>query len=105
MYLMRRNELDTGIDVKSADGKVHGLSQTAAKEAITQVAYTRAALPAPLLIIPPIIMASLDGTSLFRRLPVIRMPVEAFVCAMSFVFGLPFALSMFSQVNLSYSPR
>ena len=37
MLLMRRMELETGIYVKSADGKVHGLSQAAAEEAIVQV--------------------------------------------------------------------
>lgn len=37
MLLMRRMELETGIFVKSADGKVHGLSQEAAREAIFQV--------------------------------------------------------------------
>ena len=37
MLLMRRMELETGIYVRSADGKIHGLSQAAAKEAIFQV--------------------------------------------------------------------
>eukprot|EP00047_Mylnosiga_fluctuans_P022097 m.113533 g.113533 ORF g.113533 m.113533 type:complete len:328 (-) comp9137_c0_seq1:84-1067(-) len=97
MLLMRQNELDTGIFVKDKEGTVHGLSQAAAKEAITQTAFTRAVLPAPILIIPPIAMMLIARTGLLARLPVLRLPVEAAVCALSFIFGLPFAISLFPQ--------
>lgn len=97
MLLMRRMELETGIYVKSADGTVHGLSQAAAHEAIFQTAITRVVLPAPLLITPPIVMMGLQRTGLFAALPALRLPVEAVVCAAVFIFGLPFAISLFPQ--------
>jgi tricarboxylate carrier len=97
MLLMRRTELKSGIVVKSADGTEYGPSQKAASLAIYQTLITRVVLPAPLLLIPPITMMALDKTPIFRALPRARMPVEALVCVLAFVFGLPFAIAVFPQ--------
>lgn len=97
MLLMRRSELKNGIDVKDHEGRVVGVSQEAAKRAIFQTMLTRVVLPAPLLLVPPIAMMALGRTPLFRRFPRLRMPVEATVCVFAFVFGLPFAISLFPQ--------
>lgn len=69
----------------------------AAKEALTQMAFTRAFLPAPLLIIPPMVMMVLGRTSLLRRYPRLHLPVETLVCVGAFVFGLPLSLALFPQ--------
>ena len=60
VILMRRHELNEGIDVVNKKGEVVGTSKLAAKKALTGMAITRAALPIPLLTIPPIIMTMLE---------------------------------------------
>lgn len=97
MFFMRRSELSSGIDIKDATGQVHGKSPIAAKEAMKQTLVTRLVLPAPLLLVPPTVIIALEKTPLFTRFPKLRLPVEASVCTLAFVFGLPFALSLFPQ--------
>ena len=97
MLLMRRSELKNGIDVFDKDGARLGVSQAAAKQAIFQTMLTRVVLPAPLLLLPPVAMMGLGRTGLFKRYPRLRMPLEATVCVLAFVFGLPFAISLFPQ--------
>eukprot|EP00051_Salpingoeca_urceolata_P028393 m.486621 g.486621 ORF g.486621 m.486621 type:complete len:349 (+) comp24521_c0_seq1:95-1141(+) len=97
-FLMRRGELTSGIHVHDDDEVVRGTSQAAARSAILQTAVTRVVLPAPLLLIPPIVLGAIERfTPLFRKMPRSRLPVEAAVCATAFVFGLPFALALFPQ--------
>lgn len=68
---MRSSELVTGIPIKDKEGAVMGMSQEAAKVAIFQGAVTRAVIPAPVLILPPIVMRAVD-----------KLPVPArFMCA------------------------
>jgi hypothetical protein len=57
---MRSSELFTGIPIKDKDGKDLGLSQEAAKAAIFQGAITRAVIPAPVLLLPPLLMRAFD---------------------------------------------
>ncbi|XP_002740958.2 sideroflexin-5-like [Saccoglossus kowalevskii] len=56
VVLMRISELGEGIEVSDEDGNVVGCSKIAAKRALQETAMTRAVLPAPILILPPIIM-------------------------------------------------
>jgi hypothetical protein len=60
VVLMRMHEVDEGINVVDKDGQVVGTSKLAAKKALQEMAVTRAALPIPLLTIPPIIMTMLE---------------------------------------------
>lgn len=98
MFLMRRSELEHGIEVQAPDGTVLGVSQIAAKEAIEQTMITRIVLPAPLLMGPVFGMMAAEKAGVFRKLgPRARLPVEALLCVTCFVFGLPLALSCFPQ--------
>ena len=58
--LMRNHELREGIIVMEESGKDVGTSVIAARRAVTETAITRAILPAPILLIPPVIMAGLE---------------------------------------------
>ena len=60
VILMRLHELDEGIDVVNKEGEIVGTSKLAAKKALTEMAITRAALPIPLLAMPPIVMSLLE---------------------------------------------
>lgn len=98
LVLMRRTELDTGVQVKDALGNARGSSQLAANRAIKDTALTRMVLPMPILLIPPTIIGVVERhTSLFNRFPRSRLPFEAAVCVCAFMVGLPAAVSLFPQ--------
>ncbi|XP_077992316.1 sideroflexin-5-like isoform X2 [Glandiceps talaboti] len=97
VVLMRISELGEGIEVVDKDGNVIGTSKIAAKSALLETAMTRAVLPAPILIIPPIIMAVLDKTAFMKARPKLNLPVQATVCTLAFGFALPMAISLFPQ--------
>lgn len=97
VVLMRMNELKEGIIVKAPDGTELGSSRIAAQQAIQETALTRVVLPMPILILPPIIMSWAERTSLLRKLPILRLPVQATVCTAAFGFALPLAISLFPQ--------
>lgn len=58
--LMRNHELREGIVVVDDVGCAVGTSVVAARRAVKETAVTRAVLPAPILLIPPVIMAGLE---------------------------------------------
>uniref|UniRef100_A0AAQ4RYE7 Sideroflexin 5a n=1 Tax=Gasterosteus aculeatus aculeatus TaxID=481459 RepID=A0AAQ4RYE7_GASAC len=57
---MRHSELSEGISVLDDSGNVVGTSKVAARHALLETALTRAVLPVPILILPPIIMSVLE---------------------------------------------
>lgn len=99
VVLMRLKELSTGIEVTTKDGTVVGVSKIAAKKALKETAATRAVLPAPILIIPPIIMSMLERTKWFPRYPRLYLPMQVLVCTLSFGLALPVAIAMFPQMS------
>ncbi|ESO85043.1 hypothetical protein LOTGIDRAFT_130996 [Lottia gigantea] len=99
VVLMRNNELSEGIDVTDKDGKVVGTSLIAAKKALIETAITRLVLPAPILILPPIIMSYIERTKFLKRYPKIHLPVNAFVCTAAFALALPVAIALFPQYS------
>lgn len=68
VILMRRHELEKGIDVVGKNGAVVGSSSLAAKKALKEMAITRALLPIPLLTIPPLVMTMLEKYDRIYRL-------------------------------------
>lgn len=99
VVLMRRHELNEGIDVVDKEGGVVGTSKLAAKKALTEMAITRAILPVPLLTIPPIVMTFLEKTALLRKNPKLNMPFNIIVCSISFFFALPATIAIFPQMS------
>lgn len=88
------------------------MSQKAAEQALFETALTRVVLPAPvclrrgtpphpysmqLLLIPPLCMMAVERTPVLRLAPRLALPINAVFCFFSFVFGLPFAISLFPQ--------
>jgi len=113
VVLMRMNELKQGIKVKALDGTDLGNSKVAAQKALRETALTRIVLPAPILLLPPIIMSWAEQASFLQRFPRLRLPVQATVCTAAFGFvcsvaklciyvlmsvqALPLAISLFPQ--------
>ena len=99
VVLMRMHELDEGIDVVDKDGKVVGTSKLAAKKALTEMAVTRAALPIPLLTIPPIVMTVLEKTSFLKKNPKWHIVFNMLVCSVTFFYALPATIAIFPQYS------
>lgn len=106
---MRGPELKTGIDVFDESGNRIGTSKVAAKQAVLETALTRAFLPIPILLFPPIIMPFLERFIRFYcentilRLKFVQksaarhLIVNAVVCTICFGLSLPVALALFPQ--------
>lgn len=97
VLLMRQHELSQGIDVTDSSGTVIGTSQVAAKKALFEMAITRAVIPIPILLIPPIVMTRLEKTRFLKANPRFNLPINAVLATVSFAFGLPMGISLFPQ--------
>ncbi|GAB5354145.1 hypothetical protein AAMO2058_000094700 [Amorphochlora amoebiformis] len=68
LCLTRQRELTEGIEVETADGKIIGRSQTAARKAIFETAISRAVLPLPALGVTPFVFQSLENAQWYKSL-------------------------------------
>jgi tricarboxylate carrier len=137
LVLMRYHELFQGIEVLDGEGRVVGVSRVAAKKvtvdllssyrgslgcyckALTETSVTRAIMPAPVLILSPLIMTAFHKcvwhspmselryfmlwlgyrTAFLRRYPKFDIPLHALAVGMSFYLALPMAISLFPQTG------
>ncbi|XP_046556395.1 sideroflexin-5-like [Haliotis rubra] len=99
VLLMRNFELSEGIEVFDQNEKMVGTSKIAARKALKETALTRICLPAPVFIIPPIIMSVLEKTKFLQTYPRIHLPVNAVVCTTVFGLALPMAIALFPQLS------
>lgn len=99
VVLMRNSELHEGIEVFDENEKVIGTSLVAAKKALKETAMTRMILPAPILIIPPAVMATLERTAFLKKNPRWHLPLNAITCTLAFGLALPVAIALFPQVS------
>ncbi|XP_033632998.1 sideroflexin-5-like [Asterias rubens] len=98
--LMRFSELSEGINVTDSQGNVVGSSKIAAKMALTETAVTRIFMPAPILLIPPVVMTFIENkTNFLKRFPRMHLPLQIVVCTATFAFALPLAISLFPQFS------
>lgn len=97
VFLMRNNELTEGIDVMDKNHNVVGTSKVAARKAVLSTAGTRVVLPAPILIIPPIVMSMLEKTRFLQSNPRWHLPFNALACTVSFGLALPATIALFPQ--------
>lgn len=98
VVLMRNNELSEGVEVFDSKNTVVGTSIVAAKKALFETAITRMFLPAPILLIPPIVMSFLEKMRFLKKYPKMHLPCNAAVCTLSFGCALPVAIALFPQL-------
>jgi len=96
VLFMRFHELYEGIEVLDEKDKPIGVSQLAAKKALTEMAMTRAFLPVPILFFPPVIMLAFEK-NLLRRFPRLSLPLNTLACTISFGLALPMSIALFPQ--------
>ena len=99
VLLMRNSELTEGIEVFDKDENVVGTSKIAAKKALKETAITRMFLPAPILLIPPVVMTFFEKMAFLKNNPRLHLPLNATVTTLSFGFALPVAIALFPQVS------
>ncbi|XP_067657068.1 sideroflexin-5-like [Haliotis asinina] len=97
VLLMRNFELSEGIEVFDQNEKMVGTSKIAARKALKETALTRIFLPAPVFIIPPVIMSVLEKTKFLQIYRRFHLPVNAVVCTTVFGLALPMAIALFPQ--------
>lgn len=95
--LMRQKEIKEGIEVHDGEGNKLGQSKIAAKKAIKEVVTSRIAMASPGMIIPPLVMNSLEKRGVLRRFPAISLPVQTALCGTLLVFATPMCCAIFPQ--------
>lgn len=99
VLLMRKNELNEGIDVMDKKGKVVGTSQVAAKSALTEMAVSRATLGGSCMLLPALLMTSAEKMPVLKKIPKLKMPVNLLICALSFFVTLPACNAIYPQIS------
>ncbi|KAG7509628.1 sideroflexin-5 isoform X1 [Solea senegalensis] len=99
VVLMRHTEPSEGISVLDDDGNVVGTSRIAARHALLETALTRVVMPMPILLLPPMIMSTLEKLPLLQRRRRLVLPVHSLVCLAAFGLALPLAISLFPQMS------
>lgn len=129
VFLMRRNELTTGIDVyyepnagdnapfaapastapsssagteEAAAPVVVGSSQLAAKKALSEMIISRMVLPLPVFLFPPLALAVVDPIVRQNR-RLLTMPFNVTFVMLGFGFGLPATIALFPQNGTIYA--
>mmetsp|Transcript_18517 Transcript_18517/g.40297 ORF Transcript_18517/g.40297 Transcript_18517/m.40297 type:complete len:374 (-) Transcript_18517:454-1575(-) len=116
IYLMRKNELTTGIDVyyeptaeaeavKGIGGAkpeipapvVVGTSQLAAQKALSEMVVSRMVLPLPVFLVAPMALSLMDP--ILKKNRRLTLPFNITFVMLSFSFGLPAAIALFPQIG------
>lgn len=96
VLLMRWNEAEVGITVSDGTRDV-GTSKLAGKMALQQVALTRVVLPAPVLLLPPLLASVM--TRMVAGNPRYSTLIQLVSVASSLLFAMPVAIALFPQVT------
>ncbi|ETV68310.1 hypothetical protein, variant [Aphanomyces astaci] len=94
--MMRQQELLHGIAVETADGDVVGKSQAAAQSAVLQVVPSRILMAVPGMVIPPLVIASLEKGPL-KRMPALSAPLMVLLTGAALSFSTPLCCALFPQ--------
>jgi len=97
VFLMRRNELTEGVNIKTPDGTVVGKSQIAGKKALTMVSGVRVANSVPILTVVPIIFSMLQKTTFLQKRPHLLVPTNLVLIVAALYTTLPCAIALFPQ--------
>ena len=97
-YIMRKSELEKGIDLMNPKnpGVSLGKSKVAASEAVTNTAYSRIFLALPLLI-PAVILYGIERAKMMPKGPVALTLLQGGIFVGELYFAVPFACAAFPQ--------
>uniref|UniRef100_A0A6G1SDM9 Sidoreflexin n=1 Tax=Aceria tosichella TaxID=561515 RepID=A0A6G1SDM9_9ACAR len=95
--LMRQKEIKEGIEVFDENGNKLGQSKVAAKKAIREVVASRIAMASPGMVLPPIVMNSLEKRGVLKRFPGVSLPIQTALCGTLLIFATPMCCAIFPQ--------
>lgn len=100
LSVMRRDEYTgEGVAVRHADGRPAGRSRLAGRRAVAESVAGRVAAAAPILLLPPLLLARLERREWFRARPRLHTPVLVGAVAVLLQLTVPLTLSIFRPVS------
>lgn len=107
-YAMRKSEIITGVPLFDAEGKIvqpEHTSQVAAKEGVYSTIASRAVLPAPTFLIPPLLLNTQYIKKLLTKHAALSLPISTFLIIICFGIGLPGTIAIFPQMSEICLPK
>ncbi|XP_062522779.1 sideroflexin-1-like [Corticium candelabrum] len=96
--MMRRRELESGINVFDEDGNELGKSKIAARKAITQVVVSRVGMATPGMVLVPVVINFLARFRWYARYArFIEAPIQTLGVGFFLVFATPLCCALFPQ--------
>jgi len=97
VFMMRRNEVSHGINVKTEEGVVVGKSKKAGMSALAMVATSRVVTAIPVLTVVPFTVNALLKTRFFKSRPSLVIPLNIGLIYLALETALPAAIALFPQ--------
>lgn len=97
VFMMRRNEIFHGINVKRDDDKVVGRSRKAGISALQMVATSRIVTSIPVMTVVPFTLNGLMKTQWLKSRPYLVNPLNILLITIALQTGLPVAIALFPQ--------
>jgi len=99
VYVMRKNELKTGIEVKSVSGESMGMSKIAASSALNQTMFSRLVYCVPMFFLPPMMQVFWRKMKVINRRSTkkMRLGMNLFNVAVGLAVSMPVCCAVFPQ--------
>jgi len=101
-YIVRAPEIESGIPLENAAGDnvlPGSTSQKAAAQGVYSTVASRAVLPAPVVLIPPLLLAVGPVRWYLVKKPALTIPVTTYLLLACFGVGLPATVAIFPQIS------
>ncbi len=95
--LMRQKELKEGVQINDKNDNVLGLSTNAATKGIAIVVLSRILMASPGMVIPPLIMNSMESRGVFKKVAWLRAPFQVCLVGLCLSFATPLGCALFPQ--------
>eukprot|EP00731_Ephydatia_muelleri_P020367 Em0013g94a len=95
--LMRQQELKVGVTITDENDNKLGESKKAGMLGISQVVFSRIVMAMPAMVVPPIIMNSLEKKGILKRYPSLNAPLQITLAGICLVFATPLCCAIFPQ--------
>ncbi|XP_050423768.1 sideroflexin-1 [Adelges cooleyi] len=97
--LMRKKELDTGIEVYDENKRFLGESKSAAYRGIGAVVFSRIVMASPGMVVTPVIMEAIERKGLLRNFKWAPAPIQTVLCGIILTLATPMCCALFPQVS------
>ncbi|XP_050524859.1 sideroflexin-1 [Daktulosphaira vitifoliae] len=97
--LMRKKELNNGIEVYDENKQFLGSSQSAAYRGIGAVVFSRIVMASPGMIVTPVIMEAIERKGLIKNFKWASAPIQTILCGIILTFSTPLCCALFPQIS------